>query len=213
MITRSSKFGTGVAVLAAGAAATLALGQGVANAGTTGGSVDPGILTTSAGNTNLTRATFGFDAVTDITGSVTLTASDARGGGAASKGWVASLEATPFLYVGDHASGQSRASLFAFASTSNAAAEWTQGTGPGLEPREPGSHVGNQGLLFAVDADPWSPTYGQSLPTPRSTMSAVPGEGNGTYTQVVGLSLLVPAETPVGRYTSTVTTTIVTILA
>jgi WxL domain surface cell wall-binding len=64
----------------------------------------------------------------------------------------------------------------------------------------------------AVDAvgGPKAPATGAtgSLDVARKTLQALPLFGAGTYTQNLGVSLLVPGGTPTGTYTSTLTVTI-----
>ncbi len=197
MITRTSKFASGVAVLAAGAAATLALGQGVANAGTADGSVVAGALSSSAGNASMGPATFKFAGASTTTGSLTTTSSDARGGGALSLGWDLTVAASTFTYAGDHLSaypaGALDLSAARFSATFGGQPVKTQGNGPAAETDPPLTGL-NDGAIGSLDSA-------------RTTQIATAGTGNGTYTQLLNLELVVPAEAPVGTYTSTVTTT------
>ena len=47
-----------------------------------------------------------------------------------------------------------------------------------------------------------------TLDSPRKTVNANTTFGNGTYTQALGISLLIPAQSAAGTYTGTLTTSI-----
>jgi hypothetical protein len=118
---------------------------------------------------------------------MTLTADDSTGSGA---GWNVTIVSSDFDYAG--AFGGVDIAAAGFALTSAALPVATAGQ--------------------AVDVDPGngpevSVTSG-TLDAARKVISAGATFGSGTYTQLLGVSLNVPAESRVGTYTGTLTTTI-----
>jgi hypothetical protein len=121
---------------------------------------------------------------------MTLTADDSTGSGA---GWNVTIMASAFVWVGT-ANGGIDIPAANFALTSAAAptliagqvVSATAATGPQVPPTSP---IG-------------------ALNSPRKTLSATAAYGAGTYSQALGVTLTIPAQSRVGIYTGTLTTTI-----
>ena len=130
------------------------------------------------------------NAAHDVTGTMTLTADDSTGSGA---GWNVTIVASAFVWVGT-ANGGIDIPAAKFALTSAAAptliagqvVSATAATGPQVTPASP---------LGTLD-------------TARKTLSATAAYGAGTYSQALGVTLTIPAQSRVGVYTGTLTTTI-----
>jgi hypothetical protein len=140
---------------------------------------------------DLTFTSVGYqNAAHDVTGSMTLTADDSTGSGA---GWNVTIMASAFNWVGT-ANGGIDIPAAGLALTTAAAPTMVSGqpvsvalsTGPQVPPTSP---IGR-------------------LDTPRKTLVATAAYGAGTYTQVLGVTLTIPAMSRVGVYTGTLTTTI-----
>ncbi len=149
-------------------------------------SVSADVLSASVADETLSSVTFRFTAQ-NSTGSLTITAADDRNSGADSPGWNVALSASNFVYSGPNAGAAipSRA----FSNTANATPVKTVGTGP-------------------TSAIPTATATVGSLNNAVKTMSAAADTGNGTYTQVVSVTLVVPGAAVAGTYTSTLTSTI-----
>lgn len=123
------------------------------------------------------------------TGSMTLTADDSTGSGA---GWNVTIQSSAFVYTGSNSGTDIPAVNFSLASadapqmTAGQAINVTAGDGPALPTTSP---VG-------------------TLDAARKTVQAGIAYGQGTYTQGLGVSLTIPAESRAGTYTGTLTTTI-----
>jgi hypothetical protein len=140
---------------------------------------------------DLTLASVAYqNAAHDVTGTMTLTADDSTGSGA---GWNVTIVASAFVWVGT-ANGGIDIPAAKFALTSAAAptliagqvVSATAATGPQVPPASP---------LGTLD-------------TARKTLSATAAYGAGTYSQALGVTLTIPAQSRVGVYTGTLTTTI-----
>jgi hypothetical protein len=165
--------------------AALALGATPALAADVTQTVTAGTRTASASNLTLGSVAYSHAAQT-TTGSMTLTADDSTGSNA---GWNVTIQSGVFAYTGTSSGTGIAASAFSL--TSAAAPAMTAGqaistTGGPLVPTSP---VG-------------------TLDTPRKTVQANTSFGNGTYTQALGVSLAIPAQSAAGTYTGTLTTTI-----
>jgi WxL domain surface cell wall-binding len=124
------------------------------------------------------------------TGSMTLTADDSTGSGA---GWNVTIESSAFVWVGT-ANGGLDIPASDFALTSAAAPTAIAG-----QPVDVALSTGPQ-------VPPTSPLGG--LDTPRKVLVATAAYGAGTYSQALGVTLTIPAQSRVGVYTGTLTTTI-----
>jgi hypothetical protein len=146
-------------------------------------------LTASVADVTLTSIAY-QNAAHDVTGTMTLTADDSTGSGA---GWNVTIVSSAFVWVGT-ANGGIDIPAAKLALTSAAAptliagqvVSATAATGPQVPPTSP---------LGTLD-------------TPRKTLSATAAYGAGTYSQALGVTLTIPAQSRVGVYTGTLTTTI-----
>jgi hypothetical protein len=146
-------------------------------------------LTASVADLTLTSVAY-QNAAHDVTGTMVLTADDSTGSGA---GWNVTIIASAFVWVGT-ANGGSDIPAVNFALTSAAA--------PTL--------VAGQAVSATAATGPQVPTLSPvgALSTARKTLSATAAYGAGTYTQDLGVTLTIPAQSRVGVYTGTLTTTI-----
>lgn len=146
-------------------------------------------LTASVADLTLTSVAY-QNAAHDVTGTMVLTADDNTGLAA---GWNVTILSSAFVWVGT-ANGGANIPAANFALTSAAAptlvvgqvVSATAATGPQVPPLSP---------LGTLD-------------TARKTLSATAAYGAGTYTQDLGVMLTIPAQSRVGVYTGTLTTTI-----
>jgi hypothetical protein len=146
----------------------------------------PGTRTASVADLTLQGVTHSNAAQTN-SGTMTLTADDASATGL---GWNVTIVSSAFVYSGSNGGSNIPASNLSL--TSAAAPVRTAGQ--------------------AVDAvgGPAVPLVSPvgTLDTARKTVQAVVGFGKGTYTQALGVSLAIPAQSQPGTYTGTLTTTI-----
>jgi hypothetical protein len=146
-------------------------------------------LTASVADVTLTSVAY-QNTAHNVTGTMVLTADDSTG---TSLGWNVTILVSDFMWVGT-ANGGIDIPAANFALTSAAAPTLVAGqvvtataaTGPQVPPTSP---LG-------------------SLSSARKTLSATAGYGAGTYTQSLGVTLTIPAQSRVGVYTGTLTTTI-----
>jgi hypothetical protein len=170
-------------------AAAIALGATVPAlaADTVTTTVDAGTQTASIANLALGTSghlTYSHGAQTP-TGSMTLTADDSTGTGA---GWNVTVQASDFVFsVGTHGTDIPAAN---FALTSAALPTMTAGQ------------------IVDVTGGPNAATTSGTLEVARKVIAANATFGKGTYTQALGVSLLVPADSASGLYTGTLTTTL-----
>jgi hypothetical protein len=126
----------------------------------------------------------------DVTGSMTLTVDDSTASGA---GWNVTILASDFTWVGT-ANGGADIPAARFALTSAGVAVATAG----------------QAVSVALSTGPQVPPTSPlgTLDTARKVLVATAAYGAGTYTQALGVTLTIPAQSRVGVYTGTLTTTI-----
>jgi hypothetical protein len=126
----------------------------------------------------------------DVTGSMLLTADDSTGSGA---GWNVTIQSSDFVWVGT-ANGGTDIPASKFALTTAAAP----------------TKIAGQAVSVALSTGPQVPPTSPigTLDTPRKTLVATAAYGAGTYTQALGVTLTIPAQSRVGIYTGTLTTTI-----
>jgi hypothetical protein len=177
-------FGLGAAALLVG---TLA-GQAAASDTITQAITGSG-LTASVANLTLSSVAY-QNSAHDVTGTMVLTADDSTGSGA---GWNVTIESSDFVWVGT-ANGGTDIPAVKFALTSAAAPTKIAGQAIGLA------------LSTGPQVPPTSPIG--TLDTPRKTLVATAAYGAGTYSQDLGVTLTIPAQSRVGVYTGTLTTTI-----
>jgi hypothetical protein len=146
-------------------------------------------LTASVADLTLTSVAY-QNAAHASTGSMVLTADDSTGSGA---GWNVTVQSSDFIWVGT-ANGGADIPAANFAIT--AAAVPTKIAGQAV----------SVALSTGPQVPPTSPLGG--LDTPRKTLVATAAYGAGTYSQALSVSLTIPAQSRVGTYTGTLTTTI-----
>ena len=125
-----------------------------------------------------------------VVGTMTLTADDSTD---SSAGWNVTIQSSAFVWVGV-ATGGTDIPASDFALTFAAAPTMIFG-----QPVDAALSTGPQ-------VPPPSPIG--SFDTPRKTLVATAAYGAGTYTQVLSVALTIPAQSRVGTYTGTLTTTI-----
>ena len=183
-LTRRLALGLGTGALLVGSLAGPALAEDTVTQTITGSG-----LTASVADLTLTSAAY-QNTAHDVTGTMTLTASDNTGTGA---GWNVTIESSAFVWVGTANGGiDIPASKFALTTAGAAVLVAGQAVAPALS-------TGPQ-------VPPTSPIG--SLATPRKVLVATAAYGSGTYTQALGVTLTIPAMSRVGVYTGTLTTTI-----
>ena len=121
------------------------------------------------------------------TGTLTLTADDSTG---SNLGWNVTVQASAFAYTGGNGGTDIPAASFSLTSASAA----TRTAGQAV------SGIGGPSVPLI------SPVG--TLDSARKVLQAQPTFGNGTYTQQLGVSLSIPAQSAAGTYTGTLTTTI-----
>ncbi len=181
--TQMTRLGLGlglVATLAGGAARPAFAADTVTQA------VTAGARTASVADMTLAAVPYSHSAQTQ-TGTMTLGADDSTGSGA---GWNVTILSSAFVYSGT--SGGTNIPAVNFSLASAAAPAMTAGQ--------------------AVDTvgGPSVPTVSPvgALDSARKTVQAMVAFGQGTYTQALGTSLSIPAQSRAGTYTGTLTTTI-----
>lgn len=120
-------------------------------------------------------------------GTMTLTVDDSTG---SNLGWNVTVQASAFVYSGTNGGSDIPAANFSLTSASGA----TRTAGQALDA------VGGPAVPLV------SPVG--TLDSARKVLHAQPLFGNGTYTQQLGVSLSIPAQSAAGTYTGTLTTTI-----
>ena len=122
------------------------------------------------------------------TGTVTLTADDSSGTGA---GWNVTLRSSDFVYTGPN--GGTNIPAVNFSITTASAPTVTAGA----------AVDGANGPLVPADLG-----GSRTLDSGVKVLQAHPGYGMGTYSQVIGTSLSLPAQSRAGTYTGTLTASI-----
>jgi hypothetical protein len=121
------------------------------------------------------------------TGTMNLTADDSSG---TNLGWNVTIVSSNFVYSGPYVGSDIPAANFALTSSADPVKVVGQGVSTSNGPKVPTtSPVG-------------------TLDTARKVVQANPGHGKGTYSQALGVSLVVPADSIAGTYTGTLTVTI-----
>ena len=165
--------------------ALLALPASAANTVTQ--TINAGTRTASVADLTLGAITYSHSAQAS-SGTMVLTADDSSGTGA---GWNVTVEASEFGYSGPNNGSAIPAANFSVTSASGATGTAGEAVDAGGGPKVPAA--------FTAPA---------TLDTARKTLQADAGYGEGTYTQNLGVSLSVPAQSRVGDYTGTLTVTI-----
>lgn len=172
-------------VFAAVAVLAVALPVGAANTVTQ--TINAGTRSASIADLTMGAVTYSHSAQANA-GTMVLTADDSSGSGA---GWNVTVQSSAFVYTGANGGTDIPAANFSITSASGATA--TAG--------EPVDVVGGPmvPLTFTTPA---------TLDVARKTLQAQLTFGEGTYTQNLGVSLAIPAQSRVGTYTGTMTVTI-----
>jgi hypothetical protein len=176
-----------LAALALASVAGAALVMPAAAVNTVTQTINAGTRSASIADASLGAVSYSHSAQTSA-GTLVLTADDSSGSGA---GWNVTVQTSAFVYSG--AFGGSNIPAANFSLTSASAATMTAGEAVDVVggPKVPVT------LLPPVTLD-----------TPRKTLQAELTFGEGTYTQNLGVSLSIPAQSRVGTYTGTLTVTI-----
>ena len=165
-------------------AATMVLPLSAAAADSVTQAITAGTRTASVANLTLASVAYSHSAQTS-TGSMTLTADDSTG---SNLGWNVTILSSAFAYSG--ASNGTAIPAANFTLTSAAAPATTAG-----------QSVDTVGGPMVPLVSPVG-----TLDSARKTLQALVLFGNGTYTQAVGVSLGIPAQSAAGTYTGTLTT-------
>ena len=144
--------------------------------------VAQGTFTASIASASMNTITYSNTAIT-TGGTMTMSVIDGRGNSA---GWNVTIAASDFDYVGASSIGIDIPNdNFSITATDN----------PGYVTGQPIQVTGPVAVSSGAG----------SLASARETIEAAPGTGSGQYTQSLPISLLVPAFSQVGTYTSTLT--------
>ncbi len=146
-------------------------------------------LTASVADLSLTSVPY-QNTAHDVSGTMVLTVDDSTGLAA---GWNVTIQSSAFVWVGT-ANGGANIPASNFALTSAAAPTLISG------------QVVSATAATGPQVPPLSPLG--ALNTPRKVISATAAYGSGTYAQDLGVTLTIPAQSRVGVYTGTLTTTI-----
>jgi putative surface cell wall-binding protein len=162
---------------------------GPAFAGTVAQTITQGGLTASVANFAFPSVAYQNEAH-DVSGTMVVTADDSRG---TSLGWSVTVQGSAFVYAGALVGTNIPAANFALTSAAEPVlvagqvVDLTASTGP---------QIPIEGIVYG------------SLASPLKTIRATAAYGAGTYTQDLGVTLTIPAQSKVGTYTGTLTTTI-----
>ena len=149
--------------------------------------VTAGARTASVADASMASAVSSH-AIQSVTGTMTLTADDSSGSGA---GWNVTILSSDFAYTAGGMGG-SAIPATGFALTSLGLPAMTAG----------------QAVNVTAGNGPEATLASGSLNLARKVILAGVGYGVGTYTQALGVSLSIPADSRVGTYTGTLTTSI-----
>jgi hypothetical protein len=170
------------------AVATAALAMPVAADNTVTQTVSGGTRSASVANLTLGSVAYSHSAQAS-TGTMTLTADDSTG---SNLGWNVTIQSSAFVYSGGNGGTNIPAANFSLTSASPP----TVNAGQAVD-----------ALGIGGPKVPATSPVG-TLDTPRKTLHALTLFGNGTYSQALGVSLSIPAQSAAGTYTGTLTTTI-----
>ena len=169
---------------------TAAVGMGTAPPASAADTVtqvlNPGIRTASVANLAMSAVDYSHSAQSN-TGTMTLTADDSSATGL---GWNVTIQSSAFVYSGTNSGTNIPAANFSLTSAA--------------------APVATAGEAVDVLGGPKVPLVSPvgTLDSARKTVQADVGYGEGTYTQALGVSLSIPAQSRAGTYTGTLTTTI-----
>jgi hypothetical protein len=184
-IRRRAALAIGMAGLLAGALAGPAFADDTVTQTVTAG----GGLSASVANFNFPNVAY-QNAAHDVSGTMTVTADDSRD---TSAGWSVSIQVSAFVYTGGNGGTNIPAANFALTSADQP------------------TTIAGQVVSLVASTGPQIPIEGivyGSLASPLKTIRATAAYGNGTYSQDLDVTLTIPAQSKVGTYTGTLTTTI-----
>ena len=167
------------------ASATIVLPAGAVNTVTQ--TINAGTRSASIADASLSAVSYSHSAQTS-TGTLVLTADDSSGSGA---GWNVTVQTSAFVYSGSFGGTNIPAANLSLTSASAATSTAGEAVDVVGGPKVPLT------LIPPV-----------ALDTARKTIQAEITFGEGTYTQNLGVSLSIPAQSRVGTYTGTLTVTI-----
>jgi hypothetical protein len=156
-------------------------------------SVTAGTRTASVADLGLGAVAYSHTAQTP-TGSMTLTVDDSTGSNA---GWDVTIQTSAFVYSGANGGANIPAANFSLTS----AAALTATAGQAVD-------AVNGPAVPSATTNPVGGSPVGTLDSARKTVAANLAYGNGTYTQGLDVSLLIPAQSAAGTYTGTLTTTV-----
>lgn len=153
-------------------------------------SVNPGNLSASVADLTLPAIDHSHTVETS-TGTMTLTADDSTGSNA---GWNVTILSSDFVW----------------SAGSTGAVNGTDITAANFSLTSAADPVSTAGQSVSATDGPMVPATSPvgTLDSARKVVQANAGFGNGTYTQALGVSLDIPADSTSGDYTATLTTTI-----
>lgn len=175
--------------LALAAVAALVAVAPVAAVNTVTQTITAGTRSASVADLNLGSVAYSHSPRT-TTGTMTLTADDSTGSNA---GWNVTILSSAFVWTAGGSGASSGANIPAANFSLTAAAAPTATAGQAVD----------------VVGGPTVPIISPvgTLDSARKTVQALALFGNGTYTQALGVSLSIPAQSAAGTYTGTLTTT------
>ncbi|NTV62241.1 MAG: hypothetical protein HGA65_01720 [Oscillochloris sp.] len=156
-----------------------------ADTSTVGLDLQAGTRSASIANATLTQLTYAH-ADQHQTGSITLTADDSTGSGS---GWNVTVQSSAFAYTGTNGGSSVSAANFSI-TTAN----------------DPAKTAGQ--TIDVVNGPLAGPSAAGALDVARKVLFANANYGQGTYTQVLNVDLLVPGMARAGTYTGTLTVTV-----
>lgn len=172
-------------VLAMVAAAAIVLPAAAANSVTQ--TINAGTRAASIADVSLGAVSYSHSSQSS-TGTLVLTADDSSGSGA---GWNVTVQTSDFVYSGSFGGTDIAAANLSLTSASGATSTAGEAVDVTGGPKTPAA------LVPPV-----------ALDTARKTLQADATYGEGTYTQDLGVSLIIPAQSRVGTYTATMTVTV-----
>ena len=175
-----------IAALASGAIASAAIVLPASAVNTVTQTVNAGTRTASVADASLGAVSYSHSAQSG-TGTLILTADDSSGSGA---GWNVTVQTSAFVYSGSFGGTNIPAANLSLTSASGATSTAGEAVDVVGGPKVPLT------LIPPV-----------ALDTARKVLQAELTFGEGTYTQNLGVSLSIPAQSRVGTYTGTLTVT------
>lgn len=176
-----------LAALALATVASTAIVLPAAAVNTVTQTINAGTRSASIADVSLGAVSYSHSAQSS-TGTLVLTADDSSGSGA---GWNVTVQTSAFVYSGSFGGTNIPAANFSLTGASGA--------------------TSTAGEAVDVTGGPKVPatlTPPVALDTARKTLQADATYGEGTYTQNLGVTLTIPAQSRVGTYTGTLTVTV-----